>query len=47
MKNREQIKINNIYVIKGVNMHVGLQELSNEEILGVLFLKIGTSTAPY
>ena len=45
-KNREQFKINNIYDIKGVNMQVGLHELSNEGILGVLFVKTGTS-APY
>jgi len=45
-KNREQFKINNIYEIKGVNMQVGLHELSNEGILGVLFVKTGTS-APY
>lgn len=44
--NREQFKVNNIYKIKGIDMQVGLQELSNDGILGVLFIKTGT-TAPY
>ena len=44
--NREQFKVNNIYDIKGVNMKVALHELSNEGIIGVLFVKTG-STAPY
>lgn len=44
--NREQFKVNNIYDIKGVNMEVKLQELSNEGIIGVLFIKTGSS-APY
>lgn len=45
-KNREQFKINNVYDIKGVNMQVSLHELSNEGILGILFVKTG-SKAPY
>lgn len=45
-KNREQFKVNNVYDIKGINMKVALHELSNDGILGVLFIKTG-STAPY
>lgn len=44
--NREQFKVNNIYDIKGVNMEVKLQEFSNEGIIGILFVKTGSS-APY
>lgn len=45
-KNREQFKVNNVYDIKGINMKVALHELSNDGILGVLFIKTG-STVPY
>ncbi|MFJ8063293.1 hypothetical protein ACIQYS_01495 [Psychrobacillus sp. NPDC096426] len=45
-KNREQFKVNNIYDIKGVNVKVTLHEKSNEGILGILFIKTG-STSPY
>lgn len=45
-KNREQFKINNTYKIKGRDMTVALHELSNDGLLGLLFVQIG-KTAPY
>ena len=45
-KNREQFKVNNIYDINGKNMRVSLHELSNEGLLGLLFIQTGID-APY
>jgi hypothetical protein len=43
---REQFKLNNIYDIKGKNMTVAMHDLSQEGLIGVLFLTTGKS-APY
>lgn len=43
---REQFKINNIYDIKGKNMTVALHDLSQEGLIGVLFLST-QSSPPY
>lgn len=45
-KTREQFKLNNIYDIKGKNMKVALHDLSQEGLIGVLFLSTGID-APY
>lgn len=45
-KNREQFKINNIYKIKGMDVAVNLQDLSQDGLLGLLFVKTGKE-APY
>ncbi|MBE1555073.1 hypothetical protein [Sporosarcina limicola] len=45
-KNREQFAINNVYEIRGKTMKVALHELSNDGIIGLLFLQSGAK-APY
>lgn len=45
-KNREQFKVNNVYTINGMGVSVALQDLSQDGLIGLLFLKTGT-TPPY